>query len=112
MICDLSFAEILCPLAIWLILIFFFTAICFATRSSILQLRRLHQIPCNHCVFYTGDYRLKCTVRPCEAFSEAAISCMDYERACKPRFHPLQLKTFLKDLFIFTMETVPYGKKN
>jgi len=40
---------------------------------------RMHQIPCTSCQFYTGDYRLKCTVHPQSALSERAIDCRDYE---------------------------------
>lgn len=43
------------------------------------HLKTLHQIPCSKCVFFTGDYRLKCTVRPTEALSESAIFCRDFE---------------------------------
>ncbi|MEM9542971.1 MAG: hypothetical protein AAGA60_26195 [Cyanobacteria bacterium P01_E01_bin.42] len=42
-------------------------------------LQRLHQIPCSDCTFCTGDYRLKCTVHPCQALSEDAIGCLDFE---------------------------------
>lgn len=51
------------------------------------QLRRLHQIPCHKCLYFTGDYNLKCTVRPCEALTESAIACRDFEalEPCKPR---------------------------
>ena len=40
---------------------------------------RLHQIPCYRCAFFTGDYRLKCTVHPSKALTEVAIDCVDYE---------------------------------
>ncbi len=43
-----------------------------------LHLKKLHQIPCDRCVFYTGEYYLKCTVHPYKAFHEEAIDCMDY----------------------------------
>jgi hypothetical protein len=42
-------------------------------------LRRLHSIPCSHCVFCTGDHRLKCTVNPRYACTETAIGCLDFE---------------------------------
>ncbi|MBW4579035.1 MAG: hypothetical protein KME42_05590 [Tildeniella nuda ZEHNDER 1965/U140] len=46
-------------------------------------LQRLHQIPCYRCIFFTGDYRLKCTVHPHKALSEEAIGCLDYESAVR-----------------------------
>jgi len=48
--------------------------------SGLTGLQRLHNIPCTRCVFFTGDYRLKCTVRPCQALSEDAIHCLDFEQ--------------------------------
>lgn len=52
-----------------------------SARTGIAQVKQLHQIPCSSCTFCTGDYRLKCTVRPAEALSELAIDCPDYEPA-------------------------------
>lgn len=69
----------LCPVFIWMGLVGFFLAICFAVQDGVRELRRLHQVPCSQCVFFTGDYRLKCTVHPCKALTKAAIGCMDYE---------------------------------
>ncbi len=43
------------------------------------HLKRLHQIPCNRCAFFTNNYVLKCTVRPEQAGTEAAIGCRDFE---------------------------------
>ncbi|HEY9823404.1 MAG TPA: hypothetical protein V6D35_21935 [Candidatus Sericytochromatia bacterium] len=40
--------------------------------------KRMHQIPCTGCQFFTNDYHLKCTVRPSIANSEEAINCSDY----------------------------------
>ena len=42
------------------------------------QLKRLHQIPCHRCVFFTGEHNLKCTVHPYKAFKEEAIDCSDF----------------------------------
>ncbi|MEM7591221.1 MAG: hypothetical protein AAF383_06825 [Cyanobacteria bacterium P01_A01_bin.83] len=44
----------------------------------IAQAKRMHQIPCTKCRFFTGDYRLKCTVNPSFANTEKAIGCSDY----------------------------------
>jgi hypothetical protein len=69
----------LCQILIWSILIVFSLVIGFATRDGIARLKRLHQIPCSGCAFFTGDHRLKCTVHPCKALTEDAIACLDYE---------------------------------
>ena len=47
-------------------------------KQAVNHLQRLHQIPCNKCVYFTGDYRLKCTVNPMVAMSETAIGCRDF----------------------------------
>ena len=39
--------------------------------------KKMHQIPCTKCRFFTGDYRLKCTVNPHIANTEEAIGCSD-----------------------------------
>ena len=52
-------------------------------RKNWIQLQRLHQIPCSNCLFFTGEYNLKCAVHPCKAFSEDAIGCADYQMAKK-----------------------------
>ncbi|NEQ22552.1 MAG: hypothetical protein F6K28_25900 [Microcoleus sp. SIO2G3] len=50
-----------------------------ACRDGVANTKRLHRIPCANCQFFTGDYHLKCTVRPDIALSEAAIDCRDFE---------------------------------
>ena len=47
-------------------------------KQAIQHLQRLHQIPCDKCAYFTGDYRLKCTVNPMVAMSEQAIGCRDF----------------------------------
>ena len=42
--------------------------------------KQMHQIPCTKCRFFTGDYRLKCTVNPNIANSEQAIGCSDFQQ--------------------------------
>lgn len=46
--------------------------------DAILQAKRMHRIPCTKCRFFTGDYRLKCTVNPNLANTENAIDCSDF----------------------------------
>jgi hypothetical protein len=69
----------LCPILILMVSGFFCLSIYLAMKDAITRVRRLHQIPCSRCAFFTGDYRLKCTVHPCKALSEEAIDCLDYE---------------------------------
>ncbi|MBE9031887.1 hypothetical protein IQ266_19310 [filamentous cyanobacterium LEGE 11480] len=40
--------------------------------------RRLHQIPCPGCQYFSGDYTLKCALHPSQAGTEDAIDCMDF----------------------------------
>jgi hypothetical protein len=47
-------------------------------------IKTLHQIPCSGCAFFTNDYRLKCTVNPINACTEAAIACRDFEPRTQP----------------------------
>lgn len=54
-----------------------------AFKQGTEQLRRLHQIPCHNCDFFTNDFRLKCTVHPMKACTEDAISCIDFEMKTK-----------------------------
>lgn len=75
---------------------FFLWSIFVATQDGINRLKRLHQVPCGQCAFFTGDYRLKCTVHPITALSEEAINCRDFElssaltssRSCCPQIPP------------------------
>ena len=64
---------------IWTLIL---TALCLRLVAVIQQanghLKRLHQIPCDKCAYFTGDYRLKCTVNPTTAMSEQAIGCRDF----------------------------------
>jgi len=41
--------------------------------------QRMHKIPCSQCRFFSGDYRLKCSLHPDWAATEAAIHCPDYD---------------------------------
>ncbi|WP_224409141.1 hypothetical protein [Oscillatoria salina] len=79
-----------CPVLIWIVLVIFFFSVCLAIRDGMMRLRRLHQIPCSKCAFFTGDYRLKCTVHPSKALSEEAIDCLDYEAMGSPQTQQLQ----------------------
>jgi hypothetical protein len=91
-----EFFPILVPILIWLTLMSFFLAICVAIQDGVTRLKRLHQVPCSRCAFYTGSYHLKCPVHPYKALSEDAINCLDYELSKKVR-SPSE-KRFRKDL--------------
>jgi hypothetical protein len=42
--------------------------------------KRLHQIPCADCQYFSGNYTLKCALHPHRAGTEEAIDCRDFER--------------------------------
>jgi hypothetical protein len=46
--------------------------------DAVARAKEMHQIPCSKCRFFTGDYRLKCTINPYIANTEQAIGCRDY----------------------------------
>ena len=64
---------------IWSILFFLVWSSCSAVNNGIETVKRLHQIPCSNCKFFTGNYQLKCPVHPKMALSEDAINCLDYD---------------------------------
>jgi hypothetical protein len=66
---------------ILLILFFYLRSAWKNTQKNLIHLQRLHQIPCGNCLFFTGEYNLKCAVHPCKALSEEAIGCADYQSA-------------------------------
>ena len=71
----------ICLLFAWATIALLFWSAWNTLRQGINTLKRLHRIPCDRCVFFTEDYRLKCTVRPIEALTEDAIDCRDFEPA-------------------------------
>ena len=70
---------IFCFVCTWMLIIVGCWSFWDACKEGIATLKRLHEIPCANCEFFTGDYRLKCTVHPREALSEEAIGCLDYQ---------------------------------
>ncbi len=73
--------AIVVPLGIWAMVLVFVLAILLAVSDGIQRLRRLHQVPCFRCQYYTNSPYLKCPVRPLDAGSEAALCCADYQPA-------------------------------
>ncbi|MBW4547329.1 MAG: hypothetical protein KME25_23250 [Symplocastrum torsivum CPER-KK1] len=68
----------LCFCLTWGLIILFFLTVLSAVQEGVVTAKRLHQIPCTNCQFFTNDHRLKCTVHPSDANTEAAIYCSDY----------------------------------
>ncbi len=48
-------------------------------KIGVVYVKRLHQVPCHKCKYFTNSCYLKCTVNPHVACSEAAIDCRDYQ---------------------------------
>lgn len=71
--------QIICSLLAWLLVGVSLFKIRQVTVSGLTYIKKLHQVPCSGCVYFTGDYRLKCTVNPYIALSEDAINCRDFE---------------------------------
>lgn len=65
-------------IGIWLGLLLCVWRLGYTLQQGTNYVRRLHQIPCSRCAYFTGDYRLKCTMHPMSALTEDAIDCMDY----------------------------------
>lgn len=71
--------AVVVPLGIWAVVLAFVLAVLLAGNDGVGRLRRLHQVPCFRCRYYTGSAYLKCPVHPLMAASEAALHCRDYE---------------------------------
>jgi hypothetical protein len=72
-------SKLFCGLCAWAILILGFFSILISMRKGIKHVKKLHQVPCAGCVYFTNDHRLKCTVNPILACTEDAIGCRDFE---------------------------------
>jgi hypothetical protein len=71
--------QIIFSLLAWLLVGVSLWKIWQVSLSGLTYVRKLHQVPCDRCVYFTGDYRLKCTVNPYMALTEEAIDCRDFE---------------------------------
>ena len=67
-----------CFFAAWGLLFLLLWNLWGAIAATLYRAKQMHQIPCTNCVFFTGNYHLKCTVQPTIALSEDAIDCRDY----------------------------------
>ncbi len=72
------FLGVICLISAWLILALLVLSVWRFVTEGWARVRYLHQIPCSGCQFFTGDYRLKCTIHPAIANSEEAIYCADF----------------------------------
>lgn len=74
----------ICFVAAWTVIILVVLSLWTAARDSVTTAKQMHQIPCANCQFFTDNYRLKCTVHPSIANTEAAIDCSDYQAKTNP----------------------------
>ncbi|MBF2014726.1 MAG: hypothetical protein IGS23_05850 [Rivularia sp. T60_A2020_040] len=72
-------STLFCAFCAWTIVILSIVSFWLMLSKGTNQLKKLHDIPCSGCDFFTNDYRLKCTIHPCKACSEEAIGCIDFE---------------------------------
>jgi hypothetical protein len=68
-----------CLISAWALILLMAWSLFAAVQDSYRNAKRMHQVPCSQCRFFTGSYYLKCPVHPSRALSEAAIDCPDYE---------------------------------
>ena len=68
----------ICFVMAWSIIALLLVNLWTATKDTVEIAQKMHQIPCPNCQFFTNNYRLKCTVNPYTASTEAAIGCKDY----------------------------------
>lgn len=56
-------AMIFCAFFSWTMVILSILSVWLTLKKGANHLKRLHEIPCHNCEFFTNDYRLKCTVQ-------------------------------------------------
>lgn len=47
-------------------------------KESFFNFERFNQVPCRKCRYFTGNFYLKCAVRPSDVLTKKAIDCSDY----------------------------------
>ncbi|MDJ0661524.1 MAG: hypothetical protein QNJ42_18845 [Crocosphaera sp.] len=70
----------LCLITTWVFILMLVSSIIGVIFDVIKRAKKMHQIPCSECQYFTNDYRLKCPVNPFQATTEAAINCQDYHQ--------------------------------
>ncbi|MEA5618987.1 hypothetical protein VB711_14215 [Cronbergia sp. UHCC 0137] len=78
------FLAPICFIGAWYVIILVLWTLWTTARNSISTAKQMHQIPCHNCQFFTNNYRLKCTVHPSRASTEAAVDCCDYQPKTNP----------------------------
>lgn len=68
-----------CFVLAWLVVSLAAWSLWATLRDGVANARRMHQIPCAGCQFFSGSYHLKCSVHPTIALSEDAINCPDFK---------------------------------
>lgn len=69
---------------IWSVIIgFIVSRLLQIANQGINYVKKLHQIPCTNCVYFTGNHYLKCTIDPVKAMTENAIACNDFSSSKK-----------------------------
>ncbi|MTJ11506.1 hypothetical protein FJR11_02615 [Anabaena sp. UHCC 0187] len=69
----------ICFMIAWTVIVLLLLNLWTATQATVKTAQKMHKIPCHNCQFFTNNYRLKCTVNPYIANTEAAIDCQDYQ---------------------------------
>ena len=62
----------------WILFLMLIGTVFTAIADVLKRAKQMHKIPCSNCKYFTNNYRLKCTVKPDLASTEAAITCPDY----------------------------------
>ena len=68
----------LCLITAWVFILMLGSSVIAMIVDVIKQAKKMHNILCSDCQYFTNDYRLKCPVNPFKATTEAAIDCRDY----------------------------------
>lgn len=71
--------QLVCFFSAWLLIITSIWRVGNTLKKGYAHVKKMHSIPCANCQFFTGDYRLKCTVNPTSALTESALECRDYQ---------------------------------
>ncbi|QIR38944.1 hypothetical protein HCG51_21050 [Tolypothrix sp. PCC 7910] len=77
----------ICFVVAWSVVILGAWSLWSAARDSVNKAKKMHQIPCTGCQFFTDNYRLKCTVHPSIANTEEAIHCHDFQAKTNPMYY-------------------------
>ncbi len=69
----------LCLITAWVFIVILAISVISMIIDVIKRAKKMHQIPCSNCQYFSNDYRLKCSVNPFQANTDAAINCKDYQ---------------------------------